>query len=337
MRIIVLGGFGYFGTLAVKALRDEGLRPLIASRQAGSDVTVDVESAESLRRALKPGDILLDAVGPFQLRSTALIEAAVAIGCDVVDLADSLDYVRRVHAWKDRIAAAGIHVFTACSSISAISAAMIRLSGFRQPVRLTGLLVPATRHTAVRGTAASLFASVGRPIEVLANGRLMTCRGWSRARSITLSAPLSHRTGYLFETADAITLPKCWPSLRQVEFYVDTNVLGLNALFRLAARWPALRRAIERVQHRALFVARWLGRRQSGLAYEIEDAYGRVTRLSLVSPHTGQIIPIAPAILTVRWLAQGKPMSPGILGVDKLDAGDLVRYLAAHGVRLEIR
>jgi hypothetical protein len=334
-RIIVLGGFGFFGSLAAQCLRAAGLTPLVGARRAGVDVLVDVEDRASLREALRPGDVLLDAAGPYRRRSTALIEAAINIGCDVVDLADSLDYVRGVYALEDRIAAAGIRVFTACSSVSAISAAMIRRSGIERPVRVTGFLVPATRHTAVRGTAASLFCSVGRPIEIFRDGRLTTVLGWGRSYAMSLPAPLGPRTGYLFETADALTLPACWPSLRQVECYVDTNVLGLNGLFHLAARWPALRRVIDRYQSRALFLARWLGSIRSGLAYEIEGADGKVARIALTSAGSGQVIPIAPAILAVQRLAANRVSDRGLIPPNReVDAEELCHYLEARGVQL---
>jgi hypothetical protein len=335
MRIIVLGGRGYFGSLAAKCLREEGLHPLIASRSAKGDLVIDVEDRDSLRVALRPGDVVLDAVGPFQRRTTTLIESAIEIGCDVVDLADSLAYVRQVYALEDRIAAAGIRVFTACSSVSAISAAMVTLSGIERPRRVTGLLVPATGRTAVRGTAQSLFASVGRPIEVFRDGQLTTCLGFSRRRTAALPPPLGRRTCHLVEMADAITLPRCWPSLREVEFYVDTNVLGLNTLFRLAARWPTLRRVIDRASHRVLFLARWFGRNQSGLAYEIEGDGGQARFLALTAERRGQMIPVAPAVLAARSMAAGECRRTGILLPNEgNDARQLLAFLQRYGVHL---
>ncbi|MBI1901740.1 MAG: saccharopine dehydrogenase NADP-binding domain-containing protein, partial [Planctomycetia bacterium] len=70
-----------------------GHAPLVASRRAGADLVLDAEDPASLRAALRPGDVILDAAGPFQRRSTALVEAAIDRRCDVVDLADGLHYV----------------------------------------------------------------------------------------------------------------------------------------------------------------------------------------------------------------------------------------------------
>jgi len=43
---------------------------------------------------LRPADIMIDTVGPFQDRSTVLIEAAIEIGFDCTDLSDSIAHAR---------------------------------------------------------------------------------------------------------------------------------------------------------------------------------------------------------------------------------------------------
>ncbi|MCH8965422.1 MAG: saccharopine dehydrogenase NADP-binding domain-containing protein [Planctomycetes bacterium] len=73
-------------------LRAEGLAPLMASRSRSADLVLDVENAGSLRENLRAGDVVIDAAGPFQHRNATLSEAALDVGFDVVDIADSLAY-----------------------------------------------------------------------------------------------------------------------------------------------------------------------------------------------------------------------------------------------------
>ncbi len=343
-RLIVLGGRGFFGHAAVDALREMGLSPLIASRRPPADVVVDAENSSSLRKALQPGDVLLDAAGPFQNRTTALMQAAMEIGCDVVDLADSLAYVRSVYELRETIAAARpeIRVLTACSSVSAVSAAMVALSGLTEPVRITGLMVPATRHSAVRGTADSLFQSVGKQIETYRDGKLDCAIGFVRRASFQFPSPIGRRAGYAFETADSLTLPDCFPCLRTADYYVDTNVLGLNTLFRCAARLPWLRGIIGACQKPGVRLARWLGRSASGLGYEIEDAHGRVVRLALIARENGYRIAIAPAVLAAAAMMRGefphdhthRGLVPPNLHRPPVELIDYLRRLGVEFVRL---
>jgi hypothetical protein len=335
-RIIIAGGLGFFGAAAAERLRRAGHGPLVAARRPGADLLLDVEDAASLRAALRPGDVVLDAAGPFQRRSTTLVEAAIEIGCDVVDLADSLRYVRDVYALSSKAAAAGVAVLTACSTVSAVSAAAVRESGIARPERLTGLLVPAAAHSAATGSAKSLLQSVGRPVEVLQGGRLAVRAGW-RTRHFRFPSPLGERAGFLLESADGYTLPLCWPSLRTVELYVNPNVPGLAALLRLAARFPFVRRSVQATLRPGLWVSRWLGSRSGGIAYEIEGE-GRWVRIVLTAPDHGYVVAVAPAVLAIDHLARGdgdrQATALGVVPPDQhVKSEKLMAYLTAAHVR----
>lgn len=332
-RIVVLGGRGFFGGAVVEALHAEGLAALVATRREGGDVTLDAEDGDSIARALHAGDVVIDAAGPFQRRTTRLIRAACEIGFDVIDLADHLAYVQAVYDLTEQIEAAGIAVHTACSSVSAVSAAMIVHSGIERPVRVTGFLVPATRRTAVAGTAASLLSGVGRTIEVLSDGKLAARIGWGDRCVFRLPEPVGTRVGRRFEAADAVTLPSAWPDLRQVDFFVDTNVLGLNTVLAIAAHCPPLRGMFETCLPYGLRLSRLLGREESGLAYEIEGADGRRVRLSLTSPRGGYFTAIAPAVLVAKRLARGHDSERGLVAPHRhVEASKLFAYLADYGI-----
>src|SRR4030095_3861692 len=116
----------------------------------------------------------------------------------------------------------GVRVLNACSSVSVLSAFAIQRSGIRDPVALHGFLAPATRNTANPGAAESLLASVGRSITVRRAGELKERKGWVETRRF---ASLGRR-GHLTEMADAFTLSRVYPSLRDVDFWVDPNTRG---------------------------------------------------------------------------------------------------------------
>ena len=237
-RVIVLGGLGLFGRTAAAQLRQLGVAVQTASRSAAADLQVDANDPASIRASLRAGDVVVDAAGPFYSRSTALINAAIEIGFDVIDLNDDLRYAESVLALEPQIAAAGIRVLSSASSVSAVAATIVRHSGLAAPRRVTAFLVPASRHTANAGAALSLIRSVGRPIRVFRDGRLQTCVGWSESRSFPMPRPLGTICGRLFESADAIYLPRIWPTLRDVAMYVDANTPGVNTLLRLATHIP---------------------------------------------------------------------------------------------------
>jgi hypothetical protein len=232
--------------------------------------------------------------------------------------------VRAVRALRERIDAAGIRVLCACSTVSAVSAAMIRLSGLAAPVGFTCVLAPATRYTARPGTAGSLVASVGAPVDVLRDGQLVRRIAWREARTFTLPAPVGAvRARLLGGGPDALLLPEVWPSLRHTSFYVHSNVPGLDALLAAAARWPRLLRRIG-TPAPALALARLLGARRGWVLYEVEDAGGRLVRCLLTGEGRSYDAAVVPAVLAARALAAGTFSARGLVPPDRHVAPDVL-------------
>ena len=139
----------------------------------------------------------------------------------------------------------------------------------------------------------------------------------------------------MFETADSLTLPRRWPSLQRVDFYVDANVLGLNSVFRLAAHLPAVRSLIGRCMHLGLKAARLLGNRCGGVAYEVESPRGGKLLLSLISSERGYTAPLAPAVLAVRALLENRVSAIGLIPPeDQVEPDELIGYLKSQSIHL---
>ena len=151
-----------------------------------------------------------------------------------------------------------------------------------------------------------------------------------------LPPPIGRIDGHLFETVDSFLLPKVWPSLRTLEFFVDSRVPGLNAAFTLAGHVPAFLRLMDRYQSLGLVVARRFGASAGGLGYEIERPGGEVVRFALVTADRAYRIGASPAVLAARNIAGARFEPRGLLACDELVAPEeLFRYLSSLGVRVE--
>jgi len=331
-RVVVLGGTGFFGRAVAGRLGALGLKSITASRHAGAGIRIDAESRASLKSALRPFDVVVDAAGPFQSRGTALVEAAIETGFDVIDLSDSLGYAEKVADLRLRIEAAGIRVLTSCSSVSTLSALAIRLSGFEDPARLSVFLLPAARFTANRGTSRSLLRSVGAPIRVRRDGRLVERAGWSESR--TFEMPRGGRArGFLCECSDGLLLPTVWPGLWRVDFYVRSGVPLLDSALVLAARSPAVRRLIETLLPAGLVLSRLIGARTGCLVFEVERHDGSLWSLALAAPANGYFAAVAPAVLAARAIAQGRFEPRGLVPPDRhVEPQELLDYLQGLGI-----
>jgi hypothetical protein len=332
-RVIVLGGLGFFGRTAAAELRRMGVHVRIASRGNGADLRIDANDPDSIRTAVRPGNIVLDAAGPFHRRSPALIETAIDVGFDVVDLNDDLSYAESVLAREPKIADSGIRVLTSASTVSAFSTAVMQIIGPRPPRRFTSFLVPATRHTANVGTAQSLLRTVGQPIRVLRQGQLCTVTGWRESRSLQLPSPLRTICGHVFESADALWLPRMCPSLQDVAMYVDANTPGANAALTLAARSKLLHRLIGRGIGFGATLARRFGSDVGGVAYELEGDDSRTARFALVAKKNSYFVAIAPAVLAAHKMANDQFTERGLVLPNRyVDAVETLRFLSSAGV-----
>lgn len=299
-RIVVIGGTGFFGGLIVERLRAAGLKPLIASRRGG-DLRLDVENPADLRAHLQVRDLVIDATGPFAGRSMALVDAALRTGFDIIDLSESSQYAKQVLEREPPIRAAGIRVLTSCSTLSTLSAAVIRQSRIPEPKRVLVRLVPASRVTA-SATAVTAFLS--------------SLRGRGRGG------------GLRCDSADEVTLPLIWPSLKEVEFVVDSGVPGLNALIGRAPKFAA------RMMPRGIRLMRLIGPRRGRVSYEIQSKSGS-KRWTFIGERS-YLTAVIPAVLAARLLAVGRFPHPGLVAPDRhVDPAELFRALEAEGIEIK--
>lgn len=344
-RIVVAGARGFFGSNVTALLRADGCSPIAASRRAGGDLSrrstegakaelrLDVEDRASIRTALHAGDVVVDATAPFHTRTTALLEEAVAIGFDIVDLCDNLAYARRAAAFDEAATARGIRIVNGCSSVSVLSAFALHHSGIREPVAIHGFLAPATRHTASGGAAASFLSSVGAAIDVWRDGGWRRARGWAESRAFRAI----QRRGRLIEMADAFTLPRAFPSLRDVDFWVDPNTRGSGAMLSLGMRAPAVMPFISMLARYASGFTKFLGSERGVLAYEVKGSAGE--RVTVVfSGRDSFLMAAIPAALAARRLAGGDVERFGVIRVDRqVGAAELFEALAKNGIGVDLR
>jgi hypothetical protein len=332
-RVVVIGGLGLFGRTIVQQLRQLGIIAKSASRGGGTELRVDANDPVSIRRVMRTGDVVIDAAGPFHERTTALIESAIDVGFDVIDINDNLRYAESVVALQSRIDAASIRVLSSASSVSAVAATIVRHSDIEQPTRVTTFLAPASRHTANAGTALSLIQTVGQPVRVLRDGKLQSCIGWSESRCFPMPPPVGPICGRLFESADSLYLPRIWPTLQDAAIYVDANIPGMNLVLRLAANSITIRNVFRRGVRIGTAVARRLGTSAGGIGYEIEDARARTVRYAMSAPRNSYLIAVAPAVLAASTIAEDRFHQRGLIMPDRYcDADELFAFLRAAGI-----
>jgi len=116
-RITVLGGCGTVGSIAVRTLGDledfteiviadiatEKAKKLCAEleREGISAIQVDALEPQSIKKAIKESDVVLNCIGPFFRFAPIILKAVIESGIDYVDVCDDVDATREILKMDD--------------------------------------------------------------------------------------------------------------------------------------------------------------------------------------------------------------------------------------------
>ncbi len=122
-KVVVLGGCGAVGTIAVKTLaRQDTFSEIIvadinlnrANEIAASigpkvsAVKFDADDSESIRSAIKGADIVLNCVGPFYKTVKQILSVVIEEKIDYIDICDDVDVTLEILEWDKMAKDAGI-------------------------------------------------------------------------------------------------------------------------------------------------------------------------------------------------------------------------------------
>lgn len=197
-RVVVIGGYGNFGSLICNHLalntdvelvisgRDSGkLAHKVAELQALSGKTcqswcVDVMQ-EGVSEALRAMDIqlVIHTGGPFQQQSYAVARHCIDAGVNYCDLSDCRTFVSGIASLDASAREAGVSVLSGCSSVPSLSAAIIDEHRARF-LRIDSIEHGISSAAKMPGlsTVLGVLAYAGRPIRQLKAGRVHEVPGW---------------------------------------------------------------------------------------------------------------------------------------------------------------
>ena len=235
-RILVLGGYGFFGSRICSSLaRNPGVHLLIAGRNADKatalayqiglraenakalDVT-DPKLADKLRKLQVA--TLIHTVGPFQEQNYAVARAAISAGCNYLDLADGRAFVTGIGALDAAARAAGVSVISGVSSLPALSSAVVdRYRG--EFSRLDSIRMGITSGAVVPGIATirAVLGYCGQPFRALEKGEWTQVRGWLDTRVHEFPKPVDARLLGRCDVPDLDLLPARYAGVKTVSFH----------------------------------------------------------------------------------------------------------------------
>jgi NAD(P)-dependent dehydrogenase (short-subunit alcohol dehydrogenase family) len=353
-RILVIGGYGNFGTYISRSLApDPTIRLLIGGRSSakadafasgldaanpaeGHAIDIDADLAAALER-ISP-DIVIHTTGPFQRQDHRVARACVAHGCHYLDLADARAFVTSIGELDAPAIARDVLVVSGASSVPCLTAAVIDhyRPGFARLDRIDYGISAAQQTNRGLATTSAVLSYVGKPFKRLRAGRMKRVHGWQDSHAVRYPE-LGWRLFGNCDIPDLDLFPARYPEVRDIRFAAGHELKLLHAgtwalgwLVRLelvrsldAHAGPLLRLA---------FAFDRFGSSRSGLHMFLsgEGLNGKPRRVRFFmvarSGH-GPYIPCMPVILLARKLAHGEVDRRGAMPC--VDLIDLPEYLRA--------
>ncbi len=290
-RIIVLGATGVMGQRLMRLLSSEvAPQHLLGVSRHTRPLAIDVH-APPPDDLLKPGDVLIDAVGPYRHDPAPWVRACARAGAHWIDLCESDAFAARVRAAKASDAAS-TSALSGCSTLPALTAALLANMRHGLPDNLAHsaevALSMGSRNAPSAGLIYSLLRPLGRPLP------RQPGRAW-RARATRALSDGTRRT-YGSYPCPALGL--------------DAPVSLWSGFDRALLWWPLYAaswllpwvpdRALAWISRPAAWLAtgwRPLGGHEGSLRLAWRDAQGaEVVVGELLAPRAGLDIPALPAV-----------------------------------------
>ncbi len=337
--VLVIGGYGVFGTSVCRMLAEGGARVLVAGRNLAKaeEVARDIRArhpeanvaalecdktaalANTLRRA--GARLLIDAAGPFQGQDRSTAETCIAESVHYIDLADARGFVAGFDRLDATAKAAGVTAISGASSVPGLSSAVVDhlTRGMEAVDSIATAIMPGNQAPRGYAVVAAILACVGKPIPCWRDGVAAEVNGWQDLRRLPLriggGPDLGRRWVAACDVPDNVLFPNRYEGVGTVTFHAGLEVrlmhFGLWALG-WPVRWGWLRSLtpLAPLAFRIAVALEGWGTDRGGMVVDVRgsmaDGAPRHRRWTLIAGSgDGPQVPAVPAVILARRLARG--------------------------------
>ena len=351
--VLIIGGYGTFGSQVAKALAGRGISLLIGGRNGRQaddfartlgpshrGLPLDLRQPQHFADALREQPVVVNCAGPFRHFDPSLLEACLQSGCHYADIADDRSYCALVRQYGERFAARKLAAVYGCSSLPGISGALgLKLQNEVRKPRDGGPW--ACRVTLFigndnpKGLAAvsSLVEGLGKPIAAPQG----TLRCFHGREVVPLPAPFGCRVVFDFDSPEYDLFPSLFDA-QNVRVKVGFELTFGSYIMHMLARFGS---------HYSANDAKWITRsceflRGCGCSggavmTEFLFANGAANRATVLSRTEGQRMAAWPCVLVAETLAKAEPSSVGACtAYDFLGAERMLGQMVMAGFELHV-
>lgn len=350
-KIVVLGGYGAFGSLISEQLskfadvviagRNQATGQKFADSIEAGFSLCDAKNEKSLRNTITGAYIVINTAGLCFPNDYSIPGTCIEEYCHYIDLADGREYVAGFKE-LDRLArATGVFACTGASTTPAVTHALISelRPGFQDIQSIKIYLSAGNKNQPGVSTFESILSYTGVPIRVWNNRQWAKFMGWGLTEYFEFPAPVGKRIVQLCDVPDLELFPKLFGA-DQVIFKAGVELpifnIGLLFLAQLKKRIPQINLpSIAEPLVRISRLFKKFGSYAGGVLVKMEDKSGKSKTISFVTSQNGPHIPTSAAVLLARKLLGENPPAAGAYPcVGFISLNDFRNYLEPFDIKL---
>ena len=350
-KIVILGGYGAFGSLISEQLLNSAIVVISGRNQVTGEkfaneiganfVYCDTKDKISLQKAISGAFLVINASGPFLPNDYSIPLTCIEEHCHYIDLADNRKYVKEFKQLHNLAKAKDVFVCAGASTTPAVTHAMVS----ELKAKVTNLhsikiyMSAGNKNKPGLSTFQSILSYAGVPVQVWRNGQWEWFSGWGLSEVIDFPLPVGRRFVQLCDVPDLELFPGLFEA-DEVLFKAGVELaifnFGLSALAQLKKRVPQVNLtslAEPLVNISQLFKS--FGSYSGGVLVKLENGDGTCRSLSFVTSQNGPRLPTAPAVLLAKKiLLEGPPAYGAFPCLDYINLADFRNYLESFGFQL---
>ncbi len=338
-KVLILGGYGNFGTRLCTTLAKDNIAIIIAGRQqhAADQLaqslrqqfptcpisTAIFDAQHDLTKALTEtqASVVINTCGPFQGQNYAIANTCIKQHCHYIDLADAREFVSQISQLDSPAVKAGVSVISGASTVPGLSSAVLDhfTAEFSTIESLRYGITPGQKTTRGLATTQSILSYLGKAMKPAPNSNAIRY-GWQDIYRQHYPE-LGYRWMANCDIPDIDLLPTQY-QLKEIQFSAGMESSLLHLGMWLASWLVRLKLPLKLQRHaRSLLqFSHWfdpLGTADGGMhmiikGHDEQRKKKTITWFLIAKDGHGPQIPITPAvILTKKLLQQPTTIKPG--------------------------
>ncbi|MDJ0615935.1 MAG: saccharopine dehydrogenase NADP-binding domain-containing protein [Calothrix sp. MO_192.B10] len=356
-KVLILGGRGRIGSSVVRDIATHTQAEIIVTGrtphpQTGDEriqyLALDLADTEKLRRAIASANLVIHCAGPFDYRTTNVLQLCIEHGINYVDVCDQRSYISNALQYHQKAIDAGVTAIICTGIFPGISNSMARqcIEQFDTAETVNLSYIVAGSGGAGVTVMRTTFLGLQDAFTAWIDGKWQLIKPYTARENITFPPPYGRCGVYWYDVPETFTLPRTFPNLKNVitkfgsvpDIYNHLTWITANVFPKSWIRNPQMIEFLSYVSHfmtditdRFSGIGIAMGAEVTGL----KDGHKAIYSSSLVHENTAVAAGCGTGSIA-QFILEGKLTQPGVAPVEAVLTTDLfVQAMESRGITLQ--